>query len=298
MLGGEDHVGRAEEGVRAGGEDFDGVVGAFDREFHERAFAAADPVFLEELDAFRPVEAVEALDEPLGECGDAEHPLAERAALDGESADLALAINDLLVGENGAELRAPVHGHLGDICEADGVGVGAGVGRNGFGFFRLRIEPGIVELEENPLGPAEVFRVGGGDLAVPIVAEADGLELAAEVVDVAGSGGSRVLAGFDGELFGRQAKGVPAHGVQDIEPAHAVEAGEDVGGCVAFDMADMQAVAAGVGEHIEDVVFRFRGVEAGVAGIGGAEGTGREPIALPAGFEFGKGKLFALRGHG
>ena len=86
-----------------------------------------------------------------------------------------------------------------------------------------------------------------------------------------------VLAGLDGVLLGGQAEGVPAHGVEDVEAAHALVAGEDVGGGVALRMADVQARAAGVGEHVEDVVFRARGVEAGLAGIWRAKGVRAPP---------------------
>ncbi len=41
-------------------------------------------------------------------------------------------------------------------------------------------------------------------------------------------------------LLGRQAEGVPAHRVQDVEALHALVAGEDVRGDVAFRVADVQ----------------------------------------------------------
>ena len=72
-------------------------------------------------------------------------------------------------------------------------------------------------------------------------------------------------AGLDGVLLGGQAKGVPAHGMQDVDPAHPFEAGNDVGGRVAFGMADVQPVAARIGKHVEHVVFRLRGIEIGFA---------------------------------
>ena len=139
--------------------------------------------------------------------------MAERTALDGESSDFAFAVDDFFVCQHGAELRAPVHRHFGDIGEAHGVGIVAGVGGDGFGLARRGVEPGVVELEENPLRPPEVGGVGGADFAVPIVAETYGLKLTAEVVDSAGRGDARVLAGFDGILFGGESEGVPTHGV-------------------------------------------------------------------------------------
>ena len=62
-----------------------------------------------------------------------------------------------------------------------------------------------------------------------------------------------VLAGFDGVLFGGQAEGVEAHRVHHALALHPAAAADDVGGRVAFGMADVQAVAAGIGEHVEHV---------------------------------------------
>ena len=60
-------------------------------------------------------------------------------------------------------------------------------------------------------------------------------------------------AGLLGVLLGRQAEGVPAHRVHHAAAPHPLIAADDVGGRVALGMADVQPVAAGVGEHVEDV---------------------------------------------
>ncbi len=90
---------------------------------------------------------------------------------------------------------------------------------------------------------------------------------------------ARMRAGLDGILLGGQAEGIPAHGMQDIEAAHALVAREDIGGGVALGMADVQAGAGRIGEHVEDVVFRL------VGDIGRAEGLVFFPVALPARFD-------------
>jgi hypothetical protein len=114
MLGREDHVGRAEEGVGPRREDGDLLTS--DGEIHLRSLASSDPVFLEQLDALGPVEAVEFVDEALGVGGDAQHPLLERTALDGVA--FRSPFLDFLVREHGAEIGTPVHGCLGDVGEA------------------------------------------------------------------------------------------------------------------------------------------------------------------------------------
>ena len=82
--------------------------------------------------------------------------------------------------------------------------------------------------------PLEVMRIGGIDLAVPIVAEAEHLNLPAELVDVLFGCHPGMRAGFDGVLLGGQTESVPAHWVHDVVAAHPAIAGEDVGGGVAF----------------------------------------------------------------
>ena len=118
MLGGEHHVGRAEQGVGPGGEDRDLMVAAAaDLKHYLRAFAAADPVFLQQLDALRPVERVEFIDQALGVGGDAQHPLAQRTAFDGVAFGFPLL--DFLVGQHGAEVGRPPDRRVGDVGEAD-----------------------------------------------------------------------------------------------------------------------------------------------------------------------------------
>ena len=75
MLGGEHHVGGAEQGIRTSRENGDGrIISAFgghrlrrpfawdDFKRNLRALRATNPVLLQELDAFGPVEAVELVD--------------------------------------------------------------------------------------------------------------------------------------------------------------------------------------------------------------------------------------------
>ncbi len=297
MLGGEHHIRRPEERVRARGEYGHFALGTRHFKFHQGPLAAADPVFLEELDRVRPVEPVKSVDQPLGECGDPQHPLAERAAFDGEAADFAFSIHDLLIGENCAEFGAPIHRHLGHIGEAHAVGIAAGIAFNRLGSVCQRIEPRIVEFEKYPLGPAEISGIGGAELAGPVIAEPKRLKLAAESPDIPRRGHTGMLPCFYGELLGWQSKGVPTHRVQDIVAQHAVMARQDVRRRVALDVPDMKPVAARVGEHIQDVIFRSGGIEAWVAGVGGMERSGGDPVLLPSWFEFGERKLLALRGH-
>ena len=299
MLRREHHVGGTEKGVGTGGEDGDRV--AIDLEIHLRAFAAADPVLLQELDAFRPVERVEFVDQSLGVFRDPQHPLAQRAAFD----DVALAppLFHFLVGEDGAEVGRPVDGGFVDEGEADGVDLLAGPAfrfefGDGLRLAGFLVEVRRIQLQEDPLGPADVFGIGGGDLAVPVVAEAEGFQLALEGGDVGDGGDRRMLAGLDRVLLRGQAEGVPAHRVEDVVALAALGAADDVGGGVALRVADVEAGTGGVGEHVEDEELRAGGIEVRIARVRGAEGLLGIPAGLPGGLEGAEGKGLADVGHG
>ena len=91
-----------------------------------------------------------------------------------------------------------------------------------------------------------------------------------------------MLAGFDGVLFGGEAEGVEAHRMDHALALHAGGAGDDVGGGVALGMADVEAVAAGVGEHVERVELA-----AGAGHFGRGEGLVVVPVLLPLGLDGG-----------
>ena len=72
----------------------------------------------------------------------------------------------------------------------------------------------------------------------------------------------------DGGVFGGQAEGVPAHGVQHVEAAHPLIARERVADGVVADVADVER-AARIGQHFQHVdIWAWRGsprpVEGGV----------------------------------
>ena len=173
------------------------------------AFGFADPILLEALGGIGPIDVIEAFDELVRVGGDAQDPLADRATFDRVAAAVGARafgrVEDFLVGEHGAEGRAEPDGLLGDVGETV-----------------------AEELEEDPLCPAEVVLVGGRELAVPVDGEAEHLELAAEVVDVALGLDGRVFAGGNRMLLGGEAESVPAHRVEDVEAVGLLIAGKDV----------------------------------------------------------------------
>ena len=145
-------------------------------------------------------------------------------------AALGAAIDHLFVGEHRAEGGAPVHGHLGHVCEAL-----------------------LVELLEDPLRPFVVGWIGGVHLAVPVVGEAEHPDLLAETVDVLLRGDGGMRPRLHGILLGRQPESVPSHRMQDVEPFHPLVAAEDVGRGVTFWMTDVKPRSRGIREHVKAV---------------------------------------------
>ena len=147
---------------------------------------------------FGPVEPFEVVLQPVGVGGDPQHPLPQRHADDGMAAAFALAVDHFFVGQHRAQRRAPVHRRVeldrpGDARPDSGgrrlrpaACTSAGIGSSAIGrpFCCSASNQVSKSTQEDPLRPAEVLDVGRGQLAVPVVAEAEHLELPAERGDV------------------------------------------------------------------------------------------------------------------
>src|SRR5439155_16747344 len=199
-----------------------------DLEVDFSAFASANPITLEQLDSSGPIKALEFIEQSLRISSDAQHPLPHWSSNNRKAANLAFSIYNLLIRQDCPQLRTPVHRDISNISEPDPVRIGSAIGGNRLGPICLRVEPGVVDLQENPLRPFVISRVGRVDLPLPIVRKTDPLQLALELRHVFTRGDRRMLTGFDRVLLRRQTEGVPAHWVQDVEATHAFIARDDV----------------------------------------------------------------------
>ena len=167
-------------------------------------------------------------------------------------AALGLPVDHFLVREHRAQRRTPIDRHLGHIGKTL-----------------------LIELLENPLRPAIVLGIGGVDLPVPIVTEAQGADLFAEPVHVLLGGDRRMSTRLHRVLLGRQPESVPAHRMQHVKAAHPLVSAKNVGGGIAFGMAHMEPGPRRIGEHVKTV-------ELGLArSVLGLEGLVLQPIPLP-----------------
>ena len=65
------------------------------------------------------------------------------------------------------------------------------------------------------------------------------------------------MSGCQSILFSRQAEGIKAHRVHDVEALHALHAGDDICCRISFRMADMQALPGRIRKHVQNVVLRL-----------------------------------------
>ena len=185
------------------------------------------------------------------------HCSRSRATTDGP-APPAGAVHDLLVREHGVAARTPV--------DRRALAVG---------------EPALEHLQEDPLVELVVLGQAGRDLALPRVADAEPLELPLHVGDVVERRLLGVRPGLDGGVLGRQAERVPAERMQHVEAAHPLHPRHHVADDVVAHVPDVR-VAGGIGEHLQAVELRTRGIGVDL------EGAPCSSTALPLLIEFGR----------
>ena len=199
-------VGTTHKGVRTGGVDSQFVSVVVDVKGDFYPFRTADPVALHGLHGVRPVvQLIQIVQQFIGVGGDFNKPLRDLFTLDLGIAAPAAAVDNLFVGQHGLVIRAPVH------CG---------------GFFVHQAF--FVQLGEELLLPAVVFRGAGRQLAAPVIAEAQHFELVFHVGDVVV--GPRRWRGvvFHRRPFCRQTERIPADRLQDVFAQHALVAGNHV----------------------------------------------------------------------
>ena len=221
------------------------------------ALGPADPVALGVDHALGPGrrQVVQVVQQLLGVLGDLEVPLRQLALGDLVAAALAPAVDHLLVGQHGLVERAPVHRAV--------LAVG---------------QPALAELQEQPLGPVVVLRVGGVEGAGPVEADPELLARLGGDRDVLVGERRRVGVVADRGVLGVQAERVEPHRVQHLVALLPPVAGDHVVQREHLGVAHVQ-VARGVGEHRQRVALLPRAAAHDV--VVGAEGLQLLPHGLP-----------------
>ena len=261
VLGRQHEEGGAEQRVGTGREDRDVDAEVVLPEDHLGALRAADPVALHGQHALGPrLERLHVVEQAVGVVGDLEEPLLEVLRLDRRAAPLAVPVDDLLVRQHRLVLRAPVDGRRALVRQA-----------------------AVEQLQEDPLRPVVVLRIGGRQLARPVDRPAHPVHLLADLRDVAADDVAGRLAGADGGVLGRQPERVVAHRVQHQVAVAPLEVRDDVAHRVVRHVPHVE-VARRVREHLEHVAVRPP-VRLRVGGVRRLEGSLGRPHGLPAGLD-------------
>jgi hypothetical protein len=271
VFGGDGDEGDAHDRVGARGEhpQLVGLAVEFVREGEAHALALADPVLLHQLDLLRPAaELVEVGEQLLGVGGDLHVVHRDLALLDQRARAPAAPVDHLLVGEHRLVDRVPVHRAVALVDQA---------------LFE--------QAGEQPLLPAVVVRLAGGDFAFPVERETEAVELPLHVLDVRIRPLRRRHVVLDRRVLGRHAEGVPAHRLHDVVAEHLVETREHVADRVVAHVAHVQ-LARRVGEHRQAVVLGPAGV------FDGARGVRLVPVRLCGDFDLFGGVFFLHGGVG
>ncbi len=206
MTGGHRQVSGAHKGIRTGGIDGQGVIVTLHIEGDFHAFRAANPVALHRFYGIRPVvQLIQIAQQLVCVSGDFDKPLWDLFTLNFGVATPAAAVDHLFVGENGLIVRAPVNGRSLLVHQA---------------FF--------IQLGEEFLFPAVVFRGAGRDFTAPVIAKTQRFELVFHVRDVVVRPRRRRGVVLHRRAFRRQAEGVPADWLQHVFAQHTLVAGNHV----------------------------------------------------------------------
>ena len=276
VLGSQDKEGDAKERVGTCGEDgdlalvaLDGIaVGITQGKVDLGALGAADPVGLHLLNALGPAgELLQIVEQLLGVLGNLVVPLLKVALLGLGAAAPALALGNLLVGQNGLAVGAPVDRVL------------------------LAVDQALFpHLLKDPLAPAVVVGAAGLDHAIQIVGEAHALHRGERLVHVLIRPGGSLRVVLDGGVLGGQAKGIEANGMQHVKAAHTGLTGHGIADGIVARVAHVQ-VARRIREHLEHVLLGLAGVgvdgkEVGVLpglhplGLNGLRVVGRDLVLM------------------
>ncbi len=205
VFGRHDHECRAENGIRTCREDLQGLAGVKGKT-QPGTLGTTDPVTLHHLDAFRPIDAVESVQQLLGILRDSEVPLLQVPLVDLCPTTLAdAAFEHLLVGQYRLVVWTPPHRTGYPVCQAS-----------------------LQHLQEDPLVPVVIVRRAGCDFARPVDHRPHQIVLAAHLRDVLEGPGRGVDVVPDCRVLSREAERIKAHREQHIMSTHALQAGKGV----------------------------------------------------------------------
>ena len=232
VLSRHSHVGNAHQGVRPRRINRQQIILTRHLERQLHALGAANPVPLHGLDRIGPARHVIKLRQQFIGIGcDFHEPLRDLAPFDKRIGTPATTVDNLFVRQHGLVHRIPVHDRILAVHE-----------------------PLLEHPRKQPLLPAVVLRATGGNLAAPVIGVAHALELRPHVINILVGPLCGRDPALDSGIFGRHAKGIPAHRLQNMLTLHTLVAGNNVADRKYPNVPHVQ-LAAGVRKHRQAVKF-------------------------------------------
>ena len=194
------NIAHTHQSVWARGVNLKLVCSIFKTKAHLNATGFTDPVALHGFNLIWPaIQFVEVIQKLFCVIGNADKPLWNLFALNDRIAAPAAAVDYLLVGQYRLIIRAPVHGR----------------------HFFVR-QTFVDQLGEEPLFPAIVLRVTGGQFTIPVVTEAQRFKLAFHVGNVFFGPLRRSHLMLDCSVLCRQTERIPTHWLHHVLALHAL----------------------------------------------------------------------------
>ena len=263
MFRGQNHVGYAEQRVRTRGVNLKLLFEVLNLKGHFRTGGTADPVLLHQLYLFRPARHfVQVLQQTIRIIGNLQIPLRQALLCHRCVAALTAAVHYLLVRQYGLAARTPVYRIVLLVCQSL-----------------------VIELDENPLHPLVILFLASGNFPVPVVAEAQALQLTVHFRNVAVRPNCRMNIILNSRVFCRQSEGVPSHRMQNIVSLQSLETCNYVSDGVVPHMSHVQLTGR-IRKHFQNVILLF------VVILHGLERIFFFPYVLPLLFNFCEIVLF------
>ena len=224
------------QGVGARGVHRDRLSTAFNDEIDLGTGGSADPVALHAQDFVRPLtfELGHVIKQAVGIVGDAEIPLRELLFGYRCVAALAQTAHDLLIGQDGLAIGAPVD--IGWLA----------IGQSTF-----------KHLQEQPLVPVVVLRVTGIEDAIPVKRTGIATHRCLLGGNVFVGPRCWIRTALDSRVFRRKTKRIPANRVQDVKTFEKPIARGDITHGVCLRVTHVQ-VTRWVRKHVEHVLLWTR----------------------------------------
>ena len=265
MFSSQSHEGYAIRSIRTSGVNCNFIVECRNSEFHFQTFTATNPVALHGFNAFRPAfQQVQIFQQFISIVSDFEEPLFQIFLFNYAVATPAFTIDNLFVSKYGVTFVAPVN------CR-----------------FFLSSQTFFIEQFKEPLGPFVVIFFAGCNFTIPVICQAQSFQLTSHVSNVFKSPVFRSYAMFNSSVFCRHTKGVPTHGVKNIEAFHGAETRKYVANGVVANVTHMQ-ITGRIREHFQYIGLGFVFVHFYFKGFVFV------PIFLPF-FFYGMGSIFFIK---